>query len=203
MEVRIMSTIRKLKENNFDVLYFTNSSMAKEVIIESINDNDSVGIGGSMTIEKMGIYEELLNRNINVFWHWKVSDKDMIAVREKASKADIYITGTNAITSDGCLVNMDGVGNRVANMIYGHKKVYIVSGTNKICKDYIEASNRIKNIAAPKNAKRLNLDTPCAKIGRCTDCKTTSRICNVETILHRNPSNTDITIFLIDDDLGY
>lgn len=203
MKDSIVSTINNLKNNGFKVEYYQDSNTAKKAIVSSIQVDDTIGIGGSMTIFDMGIYEELLEKNAKVYWHWKVADSYKDSVRKEASIASIYLTSTNAITEDGFLVNMDGVGNRVASMFYGHEKVYVVAGTNKICKDYEAALDRIRNVAAPKNAKRLNLETPCVKGGKCLDCKALSRICNVEVILRRAPSGGDITIFLIDEELGY
>jgi hypothetical protein len=121
----------------------------------------------------------------------------------KAITTDVYLTSTNALTLDGKLVNMDGAGNRVASMIFGHKRVYVIVGKNKICKDYEEASKRIKNVAAPKNAKRLNTNTPCRFTGSCNDCSSPDRLCNVEVILHRNPAGSNVNIFLIDEELGF
>lgn len=200
---RVASTIKRLKDNGFKVEYFEDVTMAKKDIVNKIQVDDTIGIGGSMTIFNMGLYEELLEKNIKVYWHWKVADKYKDSVRKEASLASTYLTSANAITEDGLLVNMDGVGNRVASMFYGHEKVYVIAGTNKVCKNYEAAIERIRNVAAPKNAKRLNLETPCVKGGKCLDCNTSSRICNVEVILRRVPSGGDITVFLIDEELGY
>ena len=154
-----------------------------------------------MTIEELNIYKDLKDRNNNVYWHWKVEDKK--AELEKARNAKVYLVSTNALTLDGKLVNIDGTGNRVSSMIYGHERVYVVLGENKICGDYNEAKKRIENIAAPKNAKRLNLNTPCSHTGKCNDCDSPDRICKVETIIHKNPSDTQIYICIVDEELGY
>lgn len=203
MKDRVDSTIKSLRDNGFNVEYFEDVNMAKKALVNKIKFDDTIGIGGSMTIFDMGLYENLLEKNIKVYWHWKVEDKYKDSVREKASQARIYLTSTNAITEDGLLVNMDGVGNRVASMFYGHEKVYVIAGINKICKNYEAAIERIRNVAAPKNAKRLDLKTPCAIGGKCIDCKSKSRICNVEVIIRNVPSGQDITVFLIDEELGY
>ena len=98
---------------------------------------------------------------------------------------------------------MDGVGNRVSSLFYGHKRVYIIAGRNKICNDYDEARDRIKNVAAPKNAKKLKTNTPCEFTGKCGDCDFPGRICNVEVIIHKNTTKSSINVFLIDEDLGF
>ncbi len=189
-----------LSKNGFSVKTFNNIGEAKEALLSEIKKEESVGIGGSMTIQDMGIYEELKEKGIEVYWHWR---KDVENAAVKAINADNYITSTNALTMDGKLVNMDGNGNRVASMIYGHKNVYIVVGKNKICKDYDEARDRIKNVAAPLNAKRLNLSTPCTHTGKCMDCDSPQRICKAEVIIHRNPGSTNTHIYLIDEEIGY
>lgn len=189
-----------LSKNGFSVKTFNNIGEAKEALLSEIKKEESVGIGGSMTIQDMGIYEELKEKGMEVYWHWR---KDVENAAVKAINADNYITSTNALTMDGKLVNMDGNGNRVSSMIYGHKNVYIVVGKNKICKDYDEARDRIKNVAAPLNAKRLNLSTPCTHTGKCMDCDSPQRICKAEVIIHRNPGSTNIHIYLIDEEIGY
>ncbi len=143
----------------------------------------------------------LKKRGNKIFWHWKAKDRDKEL--ELAKNSQIYISSTNALTLDGKLVNMDGVGNRVSSMFYGHERVYIIAGRNKICKDYDEARERIKMIAAPKNASRLNTNTPCRFTGRCNDCDSSDRICKIEVIIHKNPTGGDIRIYLIDEELGY
>lgn len=189
-----------LEKHGFLVKIFENSEMAKEELLKEISIDESVALGGSMTLQQMGIYENLKNRGNEVIWHWR---KDVESPLQKAINTDSYITSTNAITMDGKLVNMDGTANRVAGMVFGHKNVYIIVGKNKVCKDYEEARERIKNIAAPLNAKRLNLSTPCAITGKCNDCNTPQRICRVETIIHRNPNSCQIHIYLVDEELGY
>lgn len=175
--------------------------MQKNQLLEDIELNNTIGIGGSVTIQSLNVYEELNARGNKVYWHWKEENKK--ETLEFAKSADIYLTSTNAVTIDGKLINMDGTGNRVSSMIYGHKRVYIVIGKNKICNSYEEAKYRIGSIAAPKNAERLNLNTPCRFTGECNDCDSPDRMCKAETILHKKPNGTDIIIYLINQDLGY
>lgn len=190
-----------LSKNGFKVETFNNIANVKDYLLQEIDRDDSVAIGGSITIDDMGIYEELKKRQSEVYWHWKAENKKLELEKAKTSK--VYLTSTNALTLDGKLVNMDGNGNRVTAMAYGHERVYIVVGKNKIVKDYDAARERIKDIAAPLNAKRLQLNTPCVIKGKCNDCNSIDRICKIETILHKNPGNTQIYICLVDEDLGY
>lgn len=201
MDNKLLLAKNSLKANGFNVEIFSSAEEAKKALLEEIDVNESVAFGGSITLDGLGLYEELKNRGNEVYWHWKVEDK--ATERMKAITTDVYLTSTNALTLDGKLVNMDGAGNRVASMIFGHKRVYVIVGKNKICKDYEEASKRIKNVAAPKNAKRLNTNTPCRFTGSCNDCSSPDRLCNVEVILHRNPAGSNVNIFLIDEELGF
>lgn len=189
-----------LTKNGFIVKTFEDKIKAKEELLLDIKKEDTVGIGGSITIQDMGVYEALRERGNEVYWHWR---KDVENPIQKAMTSDTYITSTNALTLDGKLVNMDGNGNRVASMFFGHKDVYIIVGKNKLCNDYNEAIDRIKNIAAPLNAKRLNLSTPCTHTGKCSDCASPDRICKVETIIHKKPNTTNVHIYLVDEELGY
>ena len=200
MKEQFIELEKVLVKNGFKVKAFNNISEAKIDLLSEIKSDESVGIGGSITIDQMDIYDDLKARDGEVYWHWR---KDIPNAIDMAKNADTYITSTNALTMDGKLVNMDGNGNRVAAMIYGHKDVYIIVGKNKICKDYEEARDRIRNVAAPMNAKRLNLETPCVYTGKCEDCNSPQRICKAEVILHRNPNVTNINIYLIDEELGY
>lgn len=198
--------LEKLKEtfinNNFKFDYYNDIDNFNEDInlnIErSIPKNQSVGFGGSKTLEELRLYELLKSKGYKkIYWHWK---GDNI---KKSDTSDIFFTSSNAITLDGKLINFDGTGNRISSMFYGHKRVYVIVGINKITRDYSDAINRIKNIAAPKNAKRLKLDTPCVKTKRCIDCNVEDRICNIESVIHKAPKSIDIRIKLINKNLGY
>lgn len=201
MDYRFDELRKKLEKNGFKVKTFNNSNEVKNAVLENIKLDDSVGIGGSMTISELSLYEELKSRGNEVYWHWKAEDKK--SELEKAINTKVYLTSTNALTMDGKLVNIDGTGNRVASMIFGHKEVFIIVGKNKISDNYEEAIQRINTVACPKNAERLNLSTPCRYTGKCNDCDSPGRMCGVETIIHRNPKGTSINIYLVDEVLGY
>lgn len=190
-----------LEKNGFLVKIFNNTAEAKEDLLKEISVDESIAIGGSMTISNMNIYEELKNMGNQVYWHWKAEDKKKEL--SLAKNADIYLSSTNALTLDGKFVNIDGTGIRVSSMFYGHNKVYIIVGKNKLCKNYDEAIKRIKTIAAPKNAERLKINTPCRFTGKCSDCNSPDRMCNAEVIIHKNPGATEINVYLVDEELGY
>lgn len=193
--------VKLLEGYGYIVKTFKNSIDTKNELLKEIKADDTIGCGGSSTILELGIYEDLLERGNEVYWHWKAEDKK--EALKKASFSSVYLTSTNALTEDGKLVNMDGTGNRVSSMIYGHDRVYFVIGKNKICKDYEAALDRIHTVASPKNAIRLNLNTPCRYTGKCIDCDSPDRMCKAEVILRRKPNGTNITIFLVDEVLGY
>ena len=114
-----------------------------------------------------------------------------------------FVTGTNAIAKEGALVNIDGMGNRVAALAFGPEKVIVVVGRNKICETVDDALDRVQNYVAPKNAKRFGVDTPCVKTGKCEDCASEQRICNIYSIIRRQWAPGRIHVILIDEDLGF
>jgi hypothetical protein len=190
-----------LEKKGYIAKLFNNSKEACEELLKDIKIDETIGIGGSTTILEMGIWDILKERGHKVFWHWKSENKSEVLKLNLST--NVYLSSVNAITEDGIIVNMDGTGNRVSSTIFGHEKVFLIIGKNKICKDYKAAISRIKTIAAPKNAQRLDLDTPCKYTGKCEDCNSPQRICNVEVVLHRKPNGTNIFIYLIDENLGF
>lgn len=203
MDKIISNTIENLSSNGFNVEFFNDVQEAKNKILEEIDIKEDVGIGGSMTIHSMNLHNDLINRGNNVFWHWLVGPDEKSKEREKARTAPIYLSSTNSITEDGKLINIDGVGNRVASMFYGHERVYIIAGINKIALNSDEAVKRIKEEACPKNAERLNLDTPCRRTGKCNDCNSLHRMCRVTVTIERNPMLGKINVYIINKELGY
>jgi len=195
------TTVEKnLKERGFAVRTFATREEAAAYLNQSI-DGHTVGFGGSVTLDSMGLYESLGQHN-TVCWHWKQTDA--AAARAAAATADVYLTSVNGIAETGEILNIDGAGNRVAAMLFGHKKVYIVAGRNKLSPTYDEALWRARNIAAPKNAQRLKCKTPCAVKGdRCYDCKSPNRICRGLVVLWGAMLGAETEVLLIDEDLGY
>lgn len=203
MEQIIKTTIESLKKNNFDVKYFENSQDAVQEILKEIKREDVVGIGGSMTIKELQLDKLLKDRGNTVHWHWlEATLDDMNKARQSAAHSDVYLTSTNALTQDGKLVNTDGTGNRVAAMFYGPKKTIVVCGINKIAENIDSAIERIE-MNAYKNARRLKLNTPCAINESCTDCSSPQRMCNITTIIHKKPMQKEITVILINEELGF
>lgn len=159
----------------------------------------TIGFGGSVTLKELGLFE-VLSENNAVVWHNKVSARD---VRRLANCASVYITSANAVTQTGEIMNIDATGNRVAMTSFGPEVCYYVVGKNKITENLQAAHERCKNVAAPKNAQRLKVKTPCAQKGdKCYHCNSPERICRVTTIVERPPNGMKNIIVFIDEDLG-
>jgi len=197
--------VEALKKNNFNADFFSTREELIKRILETIPEKDVIGVGGSTTVQNLGILEILAKRGNLILDHNKagLSPEEVLNLRRKQLTCDTFITGSNSITLDGKLVNTDGVGNRVASMIFGPKQVIILAGTNKIVKDEEEARKRIRTIAAPINNKRLNRPNPCTVTGECMDCQGPTRICNITTILKKRPSLTPFSVFIINEELGF
>ena len=203
MEKIMKQTVESLKKNNFDARYFETSKEAVEALLQEIGKDETVGIGGSMTVKELGLDTLLKERGNTVFWHWlEGTPEGMNQARASAATADVYLSSTNALTQDGKLVNTDGTGNRVTSMVYGPKRTIVICGKNKIAENVDAALERIENNAY-KNARRLKLNTPCAINERCIDCSSPQRMCNITTIVRKNPGKTAISVFLINEELGY
>jgi len=170
-----------------------------------VPEGATVGAGGSWTLKQLGILDKLAERGNTVFDHNRpgISAAEAMELRRRQMTSDVFLTGTNAVTVDGKLVNTDAAGNRVAAMIFGPKKVIIVAGVNKIVRDLDEAENRIKYYAAPINNKRLGRPNPCVTTGECMDCQGPTRICNVTTVMSKKPMATDVTVIIVGEDLGF
>lgn len=197
-------TIENLKRNGFKAQCFEDRKAAIEAILSAIGPEESVGFGGSMTLEELGLYDALKERGNPVFWHWRTAPgEDKKAILKAAAAADVFLSSTNAVTESGSLVNIDGTANRISGMLYGHKRVFLIAGVNKIARTHEEALIRIKNVACPANARRLNRDTPCAQTGRCMNCTSPDRICMATLIIDRQPGGNPITVYLINESLGY
>ncbi|WP_099192477.1 lactate utilization protein [Tepidibacter mesophilus] len=200
---KIKQLLENLRKRGIEAKFFETRDDIKKDILNEVDENDLVAIGGSMSIQEIDIYDNLVNKSKEVLWHWKVEPDKRMDLLKKAIFSDVYLSSTNAILEDGRIINIDGVGNRVASMFFGPKKVILVCGINKICKDYNDAMNRIKTSACPNNARRLNLNTPCAKIDSCIDCKNEQRMCMVTSIIEKKPPTIDFKVYILNEEIGY
>ncbi len=197
---------RNLEKNGYETSCFETKEQAVAYLNKQI-DGTSVGFGGSVTVEELGLFQSLGKHN-QVFSHMKAEyvpeGQTGAEVIAKAQVAKVYFSSVNAIAESGEIINIDGRCNRVASIFYGHEKVYLVVGRNKIAKTVEEAYWRARNIAAPKNAQRLNKKTPCAiKADKCYNCSSPERICNGLVALWKKPGGTAIEVVLINENLGY
>ena len=199
--MNIQRAIDSLTREGFAARYFDTAKEAADYLCESISGK-TVGFGGSVTLEQMGLYEKLAENN-TVYWHWKTNNME---TRTAAAGAEVYLSSANAIAETGEIVNIDGSGNRVAATLYNHERVVFVVGVNKIAEDYESAVFRARNVAAPLNTRRLGLKTPCA-VGneiKCYNCSSKDRICcGVATLLWPMRSVKTTEVVLVGESLGY
>ena len=189
---------KNLTAFGYTVKVFASAAEAGSYLNEQI-DGRSVGIGGSATVKASGAYE-LLSTHNTVHWHWM---QDADTARAAAMTTDVYLTSANALAETGEIVNMDGLGNRVASTLFGHKKLYILIGRNKLVPTYEEAVWRVRNVASPKRAQQVGAKTPCAITGdRCFDCRSPGRICRGLVTLYGPTNGMAAEVLLIDEDLG-
>ena len=192
-----------LKKLGYQVSVFDTKEQAADYLCGEIKDT-TVGFGGSITLRDMGLYDRLQETN-KVAWHmYPAEGQNKDELRMLARNTDVYLTSANGLAETGEIINIDGVGNRVSESIFGHKKVYFVIGKNKLAEDYDKALWRARNIAGPKNAQRLNRKTPCAaKADRCYNCSSPDRICKVLSVFWGAPMGANCEVVLIKEDLGY
>ncbi len=197
--------VKNLNRNGFDARFVQAPEAACREILGLISEYETFGIGGSETIRQIGIIPELTGMGKTIHDHWasELSPDEVQAARLAQGRCDCFLCSANAISARGEIVNVDGIGNRVAAMTYGPRKVVIAAGINKIMPDLDQALQRVRQIAGPMRAKSLGMDTPCAETGECADCHSPQRICRITTILHRCPMMTDIAVVLVGADLGY
>jgi L-lactate utilization protein LutB len=207
--LRLQRIKKNLETNNFDVYIADNKDLAKKMAYETIIPTiapQTVSWGGSMTFVGTRLYEALKNDpryTVLDTYDKSLSPEQSLQLRRESLLADLFITGTNAVTEDGHLVNLDMIGNRVAALTFGPKHVLLFIGRNKIVADRKAAMDRIKNYAAPVNVLRLEKKNPCGKTGRCEDCSGPDRICNTWTITEKSFPKQRIKIVLINEDMGF
>lgn len=200
----IERTVKSLESNFFDAASFSDRNALLDKVLSYVKPKMKIGFGGSITLRSLGIVDRLAGEDVILLDHWKpgLSREEINDIRFKQLTCDLFLSSANAITERGEIINVDGNGNRTNSTTYGPKKVIIIAGYNKIVPDINAGLERVKNVAAPMNAKRLNLSLPCAETGRCHDCRTEARICRIISIMQRKPGGTDVSVYLINEDLG-
>ncbi len=213
MDKKTEKTIESLKANNMEVFYADKKEEIPEIVKGLLKKGDVISCGGSMTLAECGV-TELMRSGEYVFLDRALSGltrEDIDEIYRKTFSADAFLTSANAVTMDGELINVDGYGNRVAAITFGPKSVICVVGANKIVSDVKEGFKRVKTVAAPKNAVRLNTETPCKTLGHCiypdgdiaTGCKTADRLCAHYTIAGFQRIKNRIKVIICKEELGY
>lgn len=193
--------IKGLESRNMKGYYAADKEEALKIALELIPEQSSVSMGGAMSAHEIGLVEALKSGNYNFIDRDATEDKR--AAMLAAYDADYFLTSANAMTEDGVMVNIDGNSNRVSAIAQGPKHVLVIVGMNKICDDVDGAMKRARNVAAPINAQRFDLNTPCAKTGSCMNCKSPDTIC-CQFLITRYSRHTDrIHVILVNDNLGF
>jgi len=195
--------VQALNAKRFMAQFAATKEEAFQAVLALIKDTDTVGMGGSTTMEELLLKEELEKRGNVVYNHQGLPSEEARIVRCKELTADVFLASTNAVTLAGELINVDGSGSRVAAMSFGPRRVILVVGANKIVKDEAEGRKRIELYAAPMNASRLGCKTPCVATGVCVNCNSPERICMITSIIHMAPRGSAFYIIVVGEDLGY
>lgn len=199
-EALAQSVIKGLESRNMKGFYASSKDDALKIALSLIPENSTVAMGGCTSANEIGLIDALKNGK------YKYIDRALLEPRESlmaAYDADIFLASANAMTSDGVLVNIDGNSNRVSCIAQGPRKVVFIVGMNKVCDDLDSAMKRARTVAAPANAQRFNIDTPCKKTGRCFDCKTPDTICCQFLITRYSKHPGRINVILVNENLGF
>ena len=191
--------------HNMELMFVENKEQLHAYLKDKLVDCKKVALGGSVTLSQLGVIDLIRESDVELIDRYEkgITPEELSERLRAGLLSDLFITGTNALTMDGCLYNIDGTGNRVAAMIYGPKEVIVVAGLNKIFNSEEEAIQHIKHVAAPANAIRLNRNTPCAKTGHCHECHSADRICCSYVKLGYQRAVNRIKIIIVEDHLGY
>ena len=207
--IRLAEVATSLEDNNFEATVVASADEARQLFFEDIllaSGATSISFGGSTTLVQLGIPEALKQQpaiGIIDTYDRNVSREEMLERRRQALLVDMYLAGSNALTMDGKLINLDMIGNRVGAINFGPRQVVLFVGRNKVVDTVEDGMRRIKEYAAPVNAIRLDKKTPCSKTAQCMDCKSPDRICNVWAITEKCFPSGRIHVVLINEDMGF
>jgi L-lactate utilization protein LutB len=203
-QVLVQEVLQSLIKNRFEALYVSSREEAREKILAMIPTGASVGYGGSLTLDELGIKDVLKKGNYQFIDRGRSesSAEELFKLRRESLLSDVFLCSTNALTKDGKLVNIDGIGNRLAALTFGPKKVIVVAGLNKVVDDVEEGLKRIRNSVAPLHARRRGWKVPCANTGYCMDCRSADRICGTITITEFQREKGRLTVILVGESLG-
>lgn len=204
MNEKLLKTAKSLEKRGFTAITCENARDAIFAADSLLKEGESITWGGSMTIRDMGLTRFVKEKGIyHVFDRDEIPHEQRDAFAREHFFSDWLFMSTNAITEDGELLNLDGIGNRVSAMIYGPKNVLVVAGRNKIVPTLADAYQRVREVASPKNAQRFPINTPCKKTGKCADCLSPDTICAQMVYTRASKPRGRIHVILVDEDLGY
>ena len=193
--------IKALESRNMKGYYAEDAEEELKLALSLIPEGSTISMGGAMSAHEIGLVKALQDGNFNFIDRDAMEDKRAAALM--AYDSDVFLASCNAMTEDGVLVNIDGNSNRVSAIAFGPKKVVFIVGMNKVCKDIDGAMKRARNVAAPTNAQRFGIETPCTKTGACMDCKSPDTIC-CQFLVTRYSRHADrIHVILVNDNLGF
>lgn len=196
--------VKNLKSRHFDAVYCSDKASALEKALEWIPEGATVSWGGALSCQQIGLMEAVKNGPYNVIDRDKATTpEERDAVMKQALLCNVFLSGANALTMDGEMVNIDGNGNRVAAIVYGPDSVIVVAGMNKVCDSLEDAIRRARTVAAPLNKQRFPAQTPCEFTGTCADCKSDGCICNQILITRGSRVNGRIKFIIVGEDLGF
>ena len=203
-EKRAQVLVKNLKSRHFDAFYYPDAASALEKALELIPEGASVGWGGALSAQQIGLIDAVKNGN------YAAIDRDAAktpeernALLKRCLMADVFLSGANALSLDGEMVNIDGTGNRVAAIVYGPETVLVIAGMNKVCDTLDDAVTRARTVAAPMNKQRFPFKTPCEVTGACADCKSDDCICNQILITRNCRPAGRIKFILVGEELGF
>ncbi len=205
-EQKCEKAVESLGKNGFTAVYCRTARQAFDYIVKESESAQTVGFGGSMSVVDLGVQARLAEQGKEILNHSAagLDREERLAVMRRQLTCDLFLSGANAVTLSGILVNVDATGNRVGSMLFGPKQVIVVAGRNKLVDgDVAAAVKRVKDFACPPNAKRLNFNTPCAKTGFCCDCNSPERICRITTVIDRKPRLTDMHVLVVNEEMGF
>lgn len=199
----LQDVAKALEKNRYQVQIFSTKEEANQYL-NQVLDQTVIGFGDSETLSQMKLYESLSTHNQVIDPKQSTDNDDFLRIAKACLAAEVFVTSVNGLSETGVLVNLDGTGNRVAGSLFGHRKVYYIIGRNKIAPTVEQTIWRVRNIAAPQNARRLQLRTPCAIKGdRCYNCASPDRICNGLLVQMKKMNDIAMEVILIDEELGF
>ena len=213
-------TAANLEKNNFEAHYCDSVAEAKKLVLSLVPDDGIIGCGDSHTVFALGLDDELEKKRCVAIPHtcavnnyamehkspgWKIvgNREEMRDILRQYLVANVFILGANAVTIDGQIINIDGAGNRIAGSLYGSDRIIIVAGANKLVRNLNAGLDRIRFVAAQMNNIKYGNELACNKSGVCRECRSDERNCNITSIIHKRPQDSDFHVILVAEELGF